>query len=100
MPLAPQDVQNKEFATTRFKPGYDEEEVDAFLDEVEAELTRLLTENADLRNRLGQLQAAAAAAPVGLAKAAQAPEPTHAPAPAVQAQPAPVAAAEPPEQAA
>ena len=45
MPLTPQDVQNKEFATTRFKPGYDEEEVDAFLDEVEAELTRLLTEN-------------------------------------------------------
>ena len=56
MPLTPQDVQSKEFATTRFKPGYDEEEVDAFLDEVEAELTRLLTENADLRNRINQMQ--------------------------------------------
>ena len=39
MPLTPEDVRNKQFTTTRLKPGYDENEVDAFLDEVEAELT-------------------------------------------------------------
>ena len=46
MPLTPEDVQNKRFRTVRgpFKEGYDEEEVDAFLDEVEAELRRLLAE--------------------------------------------------------
>src|SRR5437868_3755948 len=51
MPLTPEDVQNKRFSTVRFKEGYDEEEVDAFLDEVEAELRRLLGENTDLRAR-------------------------------------------------
>src|SRR4051795_5494039 len=51
MPLTPEDVQNKRFTTVRFKEGYDEEEVDGFLDEVEAELRRLLTENSDLRTR-------------------------------------------------
>ncbi len=33
MPLTPADVRNKQFSTTRLRPGYDEEEVDAFLDE-------------------------------------------------------------------
>jgi DivIVA domain-containing protein len=104
MPLTPQDVQNKEFATTRFKPGYDEEEVDAFLDEVEAELNRLLTENADLRNRLNQLQTTVAASPVPLVKA-EAPAAVAAPEPVKAAEPVvtpvvPVAAAEPPETAA
>jgi len=42
MPLTPADVRNKQFSTTRLRPGYDEEEVDAFLDEVEAELDRLI----------------------------------------------------------
>ena len=51
MPLTPEDVQNKRFRVTRFKPGYDEDEVDAFLDEVEAELRRLLAENDQLRSR-------------------------------------------------
>jgi len=41
MPLTPADVRNKQFSTTRLRPGYDEEEVDAFLDEVEVELDRL-----------------------------------------------------------
>jgi DivIVA domain-containing protein len=98
MPLTPQDVQTKEFATTRFKPGYDEEEVDAFLDEVEAELNRLLTENADLRNRINQMQVAAAAAPAQVAPAAE-PAAAAAPEP-VMAAAVPVAAAEAPDQAA
>lgn len=54
MPLSPQDVSNKRFTPVRFRDqGYDMGEVDQFLDEVEAELSRLLAENADLRGKLG-----------------------------------------------
>ncbi|HET8969412.1 MAG TPA: DivIVA domain-containing protein [Candidatus Nanopelagicales bacterium] len=52
MPLTPEDVANKQFTSTRLKPGYDETEVDEFLDEVEAELTRLYRENDELRSKL------------------------------------------------
>ncbi|MQA78202.1 MAG: DivIVA domain-containing protein [Streptosporangiales bacterium] len=55
MPLTPADVRNKQFNTTRLRPGYDEEEVDSFLDEVEAELDRLITENDELRRRLAEV---------------------------------------------
>lgn len=55
MPLTPADVRNKQFSTTRLRPGYDEEEVDAFLDEVEAELDRLIQENEDLRSKLAEV---------------------------------------------
>src|SRR3954465_3114447 len=82
MPLTPEDVQNKRFTTVRFKEGYDEEEVDAFLDEVEAELRRLLGENEQLR------RAPKPAAP------APAPPPPPAPPPA----PAPAAPGVPEEQ--
>ncbi|HVU74810.1 MAG TPA: DivIVA domain-containing protein [Mycobacteriales bacterium] len=58
MALTPQDVRDKKFTTTRFKPGYDEDEVDAFLDEVEAELAQLLTENTVLRDRVTVLESA------------------------------------------
>src|SRR5579859_7128776 len=54
MPLTPADVRNKQFSTTRLRPGYDEEEVDAFLDEVEAELDRLIQENEELRSKLAE----------------------------------------------
>jgi DivIVA domain-containing protein len=53
MPLTPADVRNKQFSTTRLRPGYDEEEVDAFLDEVEAALDELIQENEELRAKLG-----------------------------------------------
>jgi DivIVA domain-containing protein len=55
MPLTPADVRNKQFSTTRLRPGYDEEEVDAFLDEVEAELDRLIQENEELRAKLTEV---------------------------------------------
>src|SRR5947209_5180870 len=78
MPLTPEDVQNKRFSTVRFKEGYDEEEVDAFLDEVEAELRRLLGENSQLRSQPARPAAPApAAAPVS---APAAPQPPAAPA--------------------
>jgi DivIVA domain-containing protein len=49
VPLTPTDVANKQFRIA-FR-GYSLDEVDAFLDEVENELSRLLRENSDLRNR-------------------------------------------------
>jgi DivIVA domain-containing protein len=55
MPLTPADVRNKQFSTTRLRPGYDEEEVDAFLDEVEAELDRMIQENEELRAKLTEV---------------------------------------------
>ena len=62
MPLTPEDVHNKQFTTVRLREGYDEEEVDAFLDEVEGELTRLLRENEELRAKLAAATRAAAQA--------------------------------------
>jgi DivIVA domain-containing protein len=50
MPLSPEDVQNKRFTVVRFKFGYDEEEVDNFLDEIEEELRRLVSENRALHS--------------------------------------------------
>jgi DivIVA domain-containing protein len=37
-PLTAEEIRAKQFATTRLRPGYDEEEVDAFLEDVEARL--------------------------------------------------------------
>jgi len=53
MALTPEDVRNKLFTTVRLREGYEQTEVDEFLDEVEAELTRLLAENDDLRAKAG-----------------------------------------------
>jgi DivIVA domain-containing protein len=51
MPLTPADVHNVAFKKPPIgKRGYDEEEVDAFLDEVERELARLIEENSELRS--------------------------------------------------
>jgi DivIVA domain-containing protein len=53
MPLTPADVHNVAFKKPPIgKRGYDEEEVDAFLDEVERELARLIEENSELRASL------------------------------------------------
>jgi DivIVA domain-containing protein len=53
MPLTPADIHNVAFKKPPIgKRGYDEEEVDAFLDEVETELTRLLEENGALKETL------------------------------------------------
>ena len=52
MPLTPEDVVNKRFQPTKFREGYDQDEVDDFLDELVVELRRLGAENEDLRQRL------------------------------------------------
>ena len=87
MPLTPEDVRNKQFTTVRLREGYDEDEVDAFLDEVETELRRLIRENDELRAKLAAATRAASAAPAASTTAPQpvvkepAPEPPK-PAPA------------------
>jgi len=61
MPLTPAEVHNVAFKKPPIgKRGYDEEEVDAFLDIVEVELSRLIEENNDLRARAGNGAAPAA----------------------------------------
>ncbi len=97
MALTPEDVVNKRFQPTKFREGYDQDEVDDFLDEVVVELRRLNGENEELRQRL-------AAADNGAPQAAAAPsfvtpEPVAAPvaapvvAPVVAPAPAPVSSA-------
>lgn len=57
MPLTPADVHNVAFKKPPIgKRGYDEDEVDAFLDLVEAELARLIEENNDLKAQVDDLQ--------------------------------------------
>src|SRR3954465_13834805 len=53
MALTPEDVVNKRFQATKFREGYDQDEVDDFLDEVVNELRRLTEDNEDLRSKLG-----------------------------------------------
>jgi len=88
MALTPEDVVNKRFQPTKFREGYDQDEVDDFLDEVVVELRRLGQENEDLRQRLiasesriaelqrsgGGVSAAPAAAPAPAAEQAPAPQ--------------------------
>ncbi|MEF2977861.1 DivIVA domain-containing protein [Subtercola sp. YIM 133946] len=59
MPLTPEEVVNKRFSQTQFRAGYDQDEVDDFLDEVVVELRRLISENEELR--AGIVPSAAAA---------------------------------------
>jgi DivIVA domain-containing protein len=57
MPLTPADVHNVAFSKPPIgKRGYNEDEVDAFLDLVETELAKLIEENEDLREQVAQLE--------------------------------------------
>ena len=67
MALTPDDVVNKTFQPTKFREGYDQDEVDDFLDEVVNTLRALQTENDELKaklsaceNRVGELTRAGA----------------------------------------
>jgi DivIVA domain-containing protein len=84
MPLMPADVANVAFSKPPLsKRGYDEDEVDAFLDLVEVELARLIQENTDLRNRVGPLerQLAAPIDPAGSGRPVEPLRPVMAPVP-------------------
>ncbi|GAA4830051.1 DivIVA-like cell division protein Wag31 [Saccharopolyspora rosea] len=67
MGLTPADVHNVAFSKPPIgKRGYNEDEVDAFLDLVEAELARLVEENNDLRSQVEQLESQLQTAQVDL----------------------------------
>lgn len=61
MALTPEDVVNKRFQPTKFREGYDQDEVDDFLDEVVVELRRLGQENLELRQQLSEAESQAGA---------------------------------------
>ncbi len=54
MPLTPLDIHNKEFG--RSFRGYDEDEVNEFLDQVIKDYEALIRENKELQNRLTTIQ--------------------------------------------
>jgi DivIVA domain-containing protein len=74
MPLTPEDVSNKRFTPVRLREGYDMGEVDQFLDEVEAELDRMVKENDDLRTKLAAAQSGQGDAGAIAMPASKAPE--------------------------
>ena len=92
MALTPEDVVNKRFQATKFREGYDQDEVDDFLDEVVNTLRGLQQENDELKaklaaceNRVGELSRAGAAG--GTASFTKVPEPEPEPEPVVTPQP-------------
>lgn len=56
MALTPDDLLNMEFPETKFRPGYDKDEVDDFLDEVVVQWRRLVQENEDLQAQVAALE--------------------------------------------
>ncbi|AND16275.1 DivIVA domain-containing protein [Rathayibacter tritici] len=91
MALTPEDVVNKRFQPTKFREGYDQDEVDDFLDEVVVELRRLNQENEELRQRLSSGDSRPSDARVSDAPR----ESTPAPAPVVDEAPEPEPQPEP-----
>ncbi|WP_138442948.1 DivIVA domain-containing protein [Sinomonas susongensis] len=90
MALTPEDVVNKRFQPTKFREGYDQDEVDDFLDEIVIELRRLNQENDELRKKVAELTSKGGSAVPAEKPAAQEtkqaevvkPEPARAAAPA------------------
>ncbi len=75
MALTPEDVLNKTFTQTQFRRGYDEREVDDFLDDIVAEMRRMTKESEDLRGDLNDCREGKGMAPV---VANQVPDTSHA----------------------
>ncbi len=106
MALTPEDVVNQKFTITKFRDGYDLDQVDDFLDTIVEELRQHEQEKAELRARIdeltAQLEAAESGARSGEAAASEqtivvdAPAPTPTPAP-VAAPAAPAAGATQPD---
>jgi len=100
--LTADEVLNKKFQATKFREGYDQDEVDDFLDEVVNTLRDLQGENDDLKTklaaaerRIAELSRAGSQQAAPAPKPEPTPEPVPAPAPvsaAPVAQPAPIVA--------
>lgn len=107
--LSADDVLNKRFQPTKFREGYDQDEVDDFLDEIVNTLRAVYAENDELKakldaceNRVAELsrgEVAPAAAPAVAPEPEPEPEPEPAPQVAFTPQ-APQAATSEPESAA
>ena len=97
MPLTPADVHNVAFSKPPIgKRGYNEDEVDAFLDLVEAELARLIEENDDLREQVSQIEQRLGNAQADLEDARSRPPVGMGPAPSTQQLQRPVEPPPPP----
>ena len=57
MVVTPEDIINKRFTITKIRPGYDQDEVDDFLDEVARDLRTILQTQADLESQLAMAKA-------------------------------------------
>lgn len=90
--LTADDVLNKKFQATKFREGYDQDEVDDFLDEVVNTLRETQSENEDLKSKLAAAERRIAELSRQGAQTATAPKP-EAEKPAPVAAPAPVAPA-------
>jgi DivIVA domain-containing protein len=90
--LTAEDILNKKFSATKFREGYDVEEVDDFLDEVVRTLNSVQEENEDLKSKLAAAERRVAElSRADASSAAAAPAPVEAPKPAPEPEPAPAA---------
>jgi DivIVA domain-containing protein len=94
--LTADDVLNKKFQATKFREGYDQDEVDDFLDDVVNTLRAVQGENDELKGKLAAAEARVAELSRAGGKNIPAPAKFEAPAPEpVRVAPAPVAAVAP-----
>ena len=96
--LTADDVLNKKFQSTKFREGYDQDEVDDFLDDVVNTLRELQNENDGVKTKLAAAERRIAElSRDGAAMAAvAAPVPVSVPVPEPEPEPAPVPVAAPP----
>lgn len=73
MALTPSEVKNKSFTITKFRDGFDQDEVDDFLEEIVNDLKARDAEKAALEEQIAQLQADLEAAQESAAQPAEQP---------------------------
>src|SRR5690554_3631803 len=96
--LTADDVLNKKFQPTKFREGYDQDEVDDFLDEVVNTLSAVTGENEELKAKLAaaERRIAELASGGGVETVAPAAEPEPAPEPEPEVAPVVASRQEPP----
>ncbi|MGB8386151.1 MAG: DivIVA domain-containing protein, partial [Dermatophilaceae bacterium] len=77
MALTPEQVLNRQFQTTQFRKGYDERDVDDFLDEIVTEMRSLISQREDFKAQLNDCRAGRGLEPVTESTAADSAK-THA----------------------
>lgn len=68
MSLTPEDLLNHEFSITKFRDGYEVDQVDDFLDQIASELRQHEEEKAELRKQIEELTAKLAESEAGKAE--------------------------------